>query len=274
MRKIAVMLGLLALVACTKQKFAKEPCSFELGIDSVRGTKVSVSITPENPTACYSVTIMSENEAQFNWSDTQLISWFMEDMTDIYELYKSDEDGLIGSFADIFCYRGGRSHKITRLIPDTDYRLCVFQLDPDKRTPLGALHKMDFHTKQVVMADLTFSLEVIEDDILLILPSNPDAPFFWEYETVAYLDAVNEDPYTFHYNIIDMYETYGFMEHQVETDMSFWDFSQMDRSIKDGDECVLTISGYADGEINTPVYTAKFSKTNGKITVGPLQPAQ
>ncbi len=29
-----------------------------------------------------------------------------------------------------------------------------------------------------------------------------------------------------------------------------------------------------NGEINTPVYTAKFSKTNGKITVGPLQPAQ
>ena len=272
MRKIAlILLGLLALLSCSKQKYAKQACSFDLSVDSVSGTKASITVTPSNPTACYSVTFMNEKDEQFNWSDAQLLSWFMEDQTDIYELYKMD-DGLIGDYADIFCYRGPRSHRITRLTPDTDYRLCVFQMDPDARKPLGELYKLDFHTKPVVMTDLTFSLEVIEGDILLIFPSKPDTPFFWEYETVNYLDAVHEDAYAFHYNIIDMYETYGFMEHQVETDMSYWDFSEMDPSIKDGDECILTISGYADGEINTPVYTAKFVHNQGKITIEPLQP--
>ena len=52
---IIIAATVLAALSCTKNQQSTDPCTFDLKVTKVKGTKVWISITPSNP-ACWPIT--------------------------------------------------------------------------------------------------------------------------------------------------------------------------------------------------------------------------
>lgn len=263
---ISRFLGLAILVAalgCSKQDMANTPCDFKITIDEVRATKIKFTITPDNDYATYVYGIIPDAEPMNTWTDKELMDWQLKWMEDTYTHYEQVEE-LVGTFSDIFCYHGQRQNKDLLLTPDSDYYLLVYQIDTEKRIPIGSLYRRAFRTKHIETQDITFKIQC-QGDYIRIVPSNPGSEWFWEYETDERIRKVYGDNYTFFYAILDMYDEYDFLDNLVCHGDEEWVFSRDDPSIMEDTEYTLAISGCAEGEINSEVYYASFFIRNGEV---------
>ena len=260
MRNIrAYIAGLLALVAlgCNKDRPVTTPCGFDVSVDKVKGSKVEFTITPDNPNASYIYGLASENQDQFIWDGEKLIAWELGWMGAMYNSKESLEPA-IGTFIDMFGYKGPRKFKSSRLVTGIQYRLYVIQIDPTTEKAIGPLHEVIFQTKAIPEVNLEFTLVCVGDK-LSILPSDKQETWFWEYEMNYRIEDVYGDADTFFYYIIDMYENYGFLDQLLCRGNAEWVFSRDDRSLKEGYDYTLAIAGCADGELTTPIHYAYFS---------------
>ena len=140
MKRIAfICLAIALLSGCSKEKIVSTSCTFDLKIDWVKGTKVQFTVTPGNPDACYCYGVMSADQPQAAWSDTELVEWQLGWITDIYNSLKGT--GEAGSFTDMFCYKGPRTIKQTKLSSGVDFVLLVFQVNPQTKEAIGPLYR-------------------------------------------------------------------------------------------------------------------------------------
>lgn len=264
MKRIAfICLALALLSGCSKEKIVSTSCTFDLKIDWVKGTKVQFTVTPGNPDACYCYGVMSADQPQAAWSDTELVEWQLGWITDIYNSLKGT--GEAGSFADMFCYKGPRTIKQTKLSSGVDFVLLVFQINPQTKEAIGPLYRLPFSTLPVTKEDLFFTIHP-EENGFTIIPSDPERTWFWDFETDEKIRDVFSDAYFFYYSVLDLYEEYDFLENLLYKGPSGLTLPAITSDLPDGVQYTLAMSGCAGGEINSDVYYAKFTIKSGKIT--------
>lgn len=270
MRKLVYVCGLaltLLLAGCVKEKIVTQPCNFTLKINEIMGSKVKFTVTPDNPDATFAFGVMTyDPEGMGSWSDEKLIEWQLGWMKDTYQQYCTDHEP-VGSFADMFCYKGVRDIKDTRLSFGTDYLLMVFQINPVTIEAIGPLYKERFSTLPVTMTHLTYTVQNMGDGFI-ITPSDLERTWFWEYETEDKISEVYGSPYSFYYDAIDMYQEYDFLEGLLYQGESRWWFPRDDRSIRQGVKYTMSLSAVTqDGEISSDVLYMDFIYDSGEIKI-------
>lgn len=265
MRKLLYLClaGLLAL-GCAKEKIVTTPCDFQVDLDWVKGSRVQFTITPSNSNATYTYGLLSENYSQFDMSDSEKIDWQMMWMQLDYESQPGKDEGA--TFADRYCYKGPRTIRCTSIEPDTNWQLLVFQINPETKEAIGPLYTLPFHTPAVPQVNLSFTIQY-KDNMFRILPSDKTVTWFWEYETEDKIEDVYDMPFFFYYEIIGMYEEYGFLKYNLSVGDDEWYFPDYDPSIKEGVKYNMVMSACTeDGEICSDVCYADFIFQDGKIS--------
>ena len=230
----------------------------------MQGTKVKFTVIPDNPSACYALSLLQDTD-EADWEMARdILRWNGQ----TYEFYK--EMNSVANYADVFCYTGERTIRITRLAKDTPHRLLVLQMNPDTQEIIGSPHSVRIRTRNLPMQDISFSFET-QGDVLRIIPSDLQAPYFWEYEieNERFYDRYFGSFFSFFYEIIDLYASYGFMEKMTVCGVSEWNFVTEDPSVKPGERYTLAISGVRDGEINSKVTYIDFIYQKGDIQLLP-----
>ena len=262
-----IILGLLtiAVLGCEKEKIVTAPCGFDVSVDSVKGSKVTFTITPGNRNACYVFDVVTKGFAStYMVTDEEWVEDMIDWMESIYSEYTDDGNVAIGSFADMFCYRGARTLTRTNLQSNLDYQVVVLQINPATHEPIGPLYKTDFHTKSVETNYMTFHIEYLKD-LIHIFPSDEKKTWFWEYELKQKIKDNYGDRYNFFYSIIDMYSKYGFLENLLNSGYAEWSFTNDDPSLRDGEIYTLAIAGCEDGELTSDVYYIDFYRSRGEL---------
>lgn len=253
-----VVAGLLLCACMGKEKGSVKPTTFGVSVEEVHGTSVEFTIHPEDEQAWYAYTILNEYyEIAYNWDDKAVADNEFEVMRNSYEYYYQEQVNNTASFSDIFCYKGTRRFTEKFLVPDTDYRIVVFQLDPYKRAVTGGTCSEYLRTREVEYSDATFDIR-FSGDTLRIIPSDASVTYFWDCnESIFVEEDFGGQDYYFRM-LVYMYQEYNFMENLLHRGTLEWVFSRDDKSIKENDRRAVMVAGYADGEINTPLTTATF----------------
>lgn len=104
LRILPVLLVVLLSSACGKQlKPLLEPCGFKIQVDEVQGTKVKFTVLPDDPSACYALSLVQDSD-ETDWKIARdILRWNGQ----AYEFYK--EMNSVADYADVFCYMGERT---------------------------------------------------------------------------------------------------------------------------------------------------------------------
>lgn len=267
MRKILLLLSFIVplLAACSKEQISSRPCDFVVNITELKGSKVRFTITPSNPEAYYTFSLISEDTGGYELSGDALVAHEMQILKEKYDLL-----GRFGrqnvSFADSFCYKGRTEQAELFLARNLNYKLVVFQVNPWKLEALGSSEEVLFHTLDTQLIDLDFDLQ-FSGDTLRIHPSNPEQTYVWDYESRDIIDEEYGSPLIYYYSLMDMYEQYGFMESVLNKGDREWVFPQDDEGITAGKEWYLILSGYQDGDVNSEETVVVFTWEPGLSAV-------
>lgn len=240
--------ALLILASCSK---APKPTSFRVSVSDVLSTKASIAVDPSDPDVYYTLGLINSNDKDYGKSPEELVRLQLAYMEELM-IIMGDEY----SFEDLFCYRGAfREHYYT-LVADCDYKLLVFQVDPVARQAVGSPSVTTFRTKPPVESAMTFSFS-FEPDKIIITPSTNER-YFWEYENSDIISREYVSPQIFYMEMIEMYESYGFIDSQTDRGVYEWIFSVEDPNIQEGQKYTLVIAGYEDGETTTDLTVLEF----------------
>ena len=258
MKKIIIIAAtVLAALACTKEQTYTDPCTFEINVSRVKSSKVWFSIKPSNPNAYYAYGVFSEQADIYDLPLMELAQLNLGWWKTTYDMWKETESNA-GTFADVFCYQKDREIKQTGLGTGLEHRLFVVQLNPETRTIIGTPQEVRFTTKSVEMVPLVFDVK-FEADRVTITPSDPKATYYWDYDSREVIEENYFSAGNFFYTIVDLYEDYDFMPNMVSLGTDTYVFSQNDKSMKEGEKCMLVVSGYAGGEINSHLTMYEFT---------------
>jgi hypothetical protein len=257
MKKVLSILPVLLLLSCGKlEKTAFDVCRLEVQINKVTGTKVWFDITPDNPNAVYTYGIVDESVEAYSMPAKEVAELQLDFMEVLYEVF-SPLGTNVGSFSDVYLYKGAREFKDTDLEPDTGYRFFVMQVDPVTHKLIGDVEAVYFRTKPIDMADLSFEI-VFSPDAVEVIPSNDQLSYYWDYEET---DDIRENYYRpeyYFYYLVDMYEDYNFIENLLDIGPAQWQFSVDDKGMVEGKTYTLVVAGYDKGEINTDYTIVDF----------------
>lgn len=251
MKKVLHILPLfLLLLSCGKpEKLPTDVSSFTLQVAKVTGTKVWFDITTDNPNAYYSFGLVDSSADGYNLPANEMAQLQLQLMDVIYDAFSPLGEN-VGSFSDVFLYKGNRELKETELKADTEYKLFLMQVDPDTRRLIGNAMAATFRTKAIEMVDLDFEV-VFHPDAVEIIPSNDQLTYYWDYEETEIIKDKYYLPEYFFYNLVDVYEEYDFIDNMLDIGPAEWVFSRDDKAIEEGERYTLVIAGYGKGEINS-----------------------
>lgn len=256
--------ALLLLGGCTaKEVLITEPVSLDLKIEQVKGSKIVFTVTPGNPDACYAVSVLPANLAEYDMPDREMALYLLSIGADTFRNRKKG-GAYEGSFADMWCFRGTRTHRATRLDSDTDHRLLVFQVNPSTQTLIGDVIGLTVRTKPVQMRELSFSYK-LNGHVLTITPSDPELPYYWDYDRESRVYDNYNWPYGYFYSLVDMYDQYGFVDKVYSQGPEDYDFSG--DWLKDGETYLLTAGACEDGEITSRVSALTLLYKDGKMEI-------
>lgn len=251
MKKVLHILPLfLLLLSCGKpEKLPTDVSSFTLNIAKVTGTKVWFDIATDNPNAYYAFGIVDQTAEGYNLPANEMAQLQLQLMDVIYDAFSPLGEN-VGSFSDVFLYKGNRELKETELKADTEYKLFLMQVDPDTRRLIGNAMAATFRTKAIEMVDLDFEV-VFHPDAVEIIPSNDQLTYYWDYEETEIIKDKYYLPEYFFYDLVDVYEEYDFIDNMLDIGPAEWVFSRDDKAIEEGERYTLVIAGYGKGEINS-----------------------
>ena len=271
MKKIFAIIGCaLSLAAChSLDKTALESATLEVTIDKVGATKLSFSVKSSNPDAAYIHLGVGEWEDYwYPLTDQQIAEDYMKQLIEIDDSDVIDH-GTISGFQDRFCFKGDRSFRSQFLGSDMDYRMIVFQVDPFKREIIGNAVSTPFHTQPQPEVDLDWKVEV-DGDVLTIVPTDNDVPYYWDYESIGYYwGDLLSSVYYYLYEVTDMYEEYDFIDQVLSKGPQTYVFSENDEGMVEGDIIVVSAVTYANHELaGTPkIWEFEYHKNQGKTTL-------
>ena len=244
---IIAALAALVLAGCSaKDVLVTKPVSLDVKIENVTGSKMYFSVSTGKQDAAYTFFIIGDDEPSFDIPEIDAAKAHIQYLQLIY-----DRQDAAGNFIDFSCYKGSRQLELNLLSSDKEYKLLVFQVHPKTYEVLGDIVSEHFHTNKVAMESMWFDFS-FSDDVLIIEPSDPERSYIWSFERVARIDDdYDHDPFYYLYDLIDMYEEYGFIDHRlcVGTDFCY----MPDKHLRKDERYVVTAIGYDDGEINSDI---------------------
>ena len=226
------LMALAALWSCKKEPVVTTPCGFQISADWIKGTRAAFTVTPDNPHAWYTGGILPCDHPLYNSTDQAIIR-YQQEIMDARLAEVNADSSQEGDYFDMFCYKGTRSVTFKYMSPGIENKLVVFQINPKTREAIGPLHTFVFQNLPVPEVELHFTIQY-KDNWFRILPSNKETTWFWEYELEAKVDDIYSHPYYFFYDIIDMYDEYGFLEPALSQGDDEWELPRDDRSIREG----------------------------------------
>ncbi len=242
---LAAILAALVLAGCTaKEIIVATPVGLGAEILSVTGSKVKFRVTAGSQDACYVYFTVSNLQEDFDRPEKELARNHLDYLEEVY----NEQEEHIGSFADWACYRGSREVRILNLSSGVRYKLLLFQVHPGTREIIGDVRSVIFQTPEVPMTPLDISF-ALKGTTLIITPSDPGCGYIW---SVDRLSRINDDfgsPYFYLYNLIDMFELYGFAEALLCTGTVTYDLP-VESLWQHEIYCVSAIA-YEDGEITS-----------------------
>ncbi len=257
MKKVIILIAtVLAALSCTKEQTYLDPCTFEIAVTKVKASKVWFTIKPSNPKAYYAFGIFSEKADIYDLPVMELAKMNLGWWKDAYDVWKAGETNA-GSFADVFCYQEEREIKQTGLGSGLEHRCFVVQLNPETFSIIGTPQEVRFITRSVVNIPLTFDVQFSPDRIN-ITPSDPSATYYWDYDSREEIESKYITPEIFFYSVVDLYEDYAFMPNMISQGTEPYVFSQQDKSMVEGEEYILILAGYSNGEINSAYTEYQF----------------
>ena len=253
-----IVAGILLTACYGIEKGSVKPTTFSIGINEVHGTSTTFTIYPGDENAWYAYTIISEyTEEKYSWSDEAIAEDEFGYMLMSYDNYFAQQANNTARFSDIFCYQGTRDFTERFLIPDSGYRVVVFQIDPYKKVLINRSCSVLLRTKQTDYSNLTFDVR-FSGDTLRILPSLPDATYLWDCEDTNNILTDYGDVNYYFRSLVYMYQDYHFIGNLLQQGNLEWVFHRDDKSVKEGDRRTVMVAGYADGEINTSIYSVNI----------------
>lgn len=266
MRKIAIVTGVLSLLlgACTgREILVTEPTALNVKMVEVKGSKIIFSVNPDNQDATYAYSICSEGgdlyPASFREQARTMVKLWEESEYN-KELNRSSD----ASFSDIYFYRGSRTIRITALQDDYNYKLAVFQIDPVTHEILGTVFGEQIHTPAVKKEDLHFTFQA-DGEVLTIIPSDQERIYYWDFDPVSRVYDNFFWPKSFIYNLLEMYDQYGFSDEVYSMGTEEYDFST--HHLMGGEEHIVVASACDDGEITSKVTSMFFKSVAGAIEI-------
>lgn len=254
----------LLLGACTSvQIVVTAPIPLNVNLEQVKGSKIIFSVNPENQDATYGYSICSEEGDIYplGYREQALATiklW--EDSEYNKSIYSPSE----ASFQDMYFYRGSRTIRINNLRDDKDYKLIVFQVDPLTHEILGDVYGQQIHTLRLEKKDLTFTFQT-QGEVITIIPSDPERIYYWDFDPIRRIYDNYFWPTGFLYDLLEMYDQYGFSKEVYSVGAEQYDFSR--HHLVDGEEYLLVASACEDGEITSQVTVLDFSYTAGSIQI-------
>ena len=266
MRKsLIISICTLLVAACTgKEIIITTPVDLNFKLEEVQGSRVIFSLDPDNPDACYSYGIIHHfMEDLYKMGDRELAQHFISLDKQSYENRKENGE-ILGTFIDFSCYRGKRTLRETNLRSDSDYRLLVYQVDPNTFDVLGDPVSTLVHTIPVAQQDMSFSFQV-QGQALTIVPSDPSRTYYWDYDLQSRIYDNYMSPFSFYYSLLDMFDEYGFMKEVYSKGTEVYDFAS-DRLIE-SEVYVLVASACEDEEITSQVTKLTFVCKNNELSI-------
>ncbi|MBR4826468.1 MAG: hypothetical protein IKZ91_01115 [Bacteroidales bacterium] len=260
MRKLLSYLfaGILLTACYGIEKGSVKPTTFSISINEVHGTSTTFTIYPGDENAWYAYTIISEySEQQYSWSEDAIAEDELGYMLMSYDNYFTQQANNTARFSDIFCYQGTRDFTERFLIPDCSYRIVVFQIDPYKKVLTDRSASVTLRTKKTAYSDMTFDIR-FSGDTLRISPSVPDATYLWDCEDTDNILTDYGDTNYYFRSLVYMYQDYDFIGNLLHRGDLEWVFHRDDKSVREGDLRTVMVAGYADGEINTGIFSVNI----------------
>lgn len=272
MRKLTIILCALLAAAChSEDKVALTPATLDVTIDKVGATKVNFTVTCSDPDATYIyVGVGKWEDYWYDNTDQEIAREYLEQLISM-ETDEYLKPTRLATFQDRFCFKGNRSFNRQFLAQDMDYRMIVFQVDPFRKEIIGQAVSTPFHTESLPPVSLDFEARV-EGDVLTIIPSNDTDAYYWDYESIEYYwGNLSSSVYFYMYEITDMYEQYGFIDHVLSHGRVSYVFSEEDEGMVEGETIVLSAVPYANHELaDTPTIWMFVYHKDGDNTI--LQP--
>lgn len=245
----AAVCAVLLLPGCnSREVLVTKAVNLGFRIGKVTGTKVYFSTHPDNQDATYIFFCHSEEHPLYNETDSYAARERIRYLEEVTDLIEQDEKSIGGSFADYFCYRGSRTLKITRLSSNTQYRILIFQINPKTHAIIGDVISEVFRTKEVPQKPMSFSFAG-KANTIVISPSDMERTYFWSFDRISRIVDNYGTPYSFLYEVLDMYEAYGFADHVLSKGNVHYDVPP--NQLWEGEEYCVCAIGYEDGEINS-----------------------
>jgi hypothetical protein len=259
MRKVLIVLCVLLLAGCTaKEVIVTKAVNLSLKIEEVKGTKVIFTITSDNPDAYYSYTLWHDP----NTSDALLLEYLTDVAEQDYTIKTENGAVQVASFADLNAFRGSRTLRATRLTPDTDYKVLVFQINPTTHEPIGKILSEVIHTKAVKNTPMKFDF-FFEGKTVTVVPSDPARTYYWEYNNLRLMYDNFNWSYGWYYSLVDMYEQYGFMGNLLSKGKVVYDASR--DHFEEGEVYSAIAAAYEGGEQTSDYVECLFKYENGKL---------
>lgn len=243
-----IILSLFLLGGCTKEELL--PTEIKVKAEAVTGSRARFTVAPANPHAYYSYVLVSSNNENYDKPATYICNNEIQWMEECLQYFDN------GSFTDIFCYQGNRQLTMKTLASDKDFKFIVFQINPKTHELIGEPIVCEFHTQPVQQHDLHFQVS-FEGDELLIIPSDDNLTYFWEYDETEMIYNVYRGFYNYLYTLAGMYQEYGFMDYYYFDGPCHW-YLSLEDNISDGTEYTLVIAGCENGEFTTATTIVRF----------------
>lgn len=269
MRRILVLLSLVLLLlpSCSKDYGSEKVSELRIELDGLVGTRVRIMVASMNTKAYYSYVQLASQDEYYSASSEEVAKYEIGRMEDNYEYY--DELDIKGSFLDVFCYQGSRQFSVRGLTPDTDFRYIFFQLHPKTHALIGEPVEVKFRTKPVPERDLTFDVQIVDNQIW-IHPSDLSLTYFWQYEDNDIIEDAYFFPQEYLYELMSLYDEYGFLESELTKGPDVWNFAD-DKWFQPGKECTLVIAGCENGDFTTHPQQLVF-RYNGPSDIEIIDP--
>lgn len=253
---VVILLALLAFTGCSKKsRLETSECNFQINITQVSATKVYFEVVPDNVYACYLWWACTSDSKEYDLSKEELARQMLSDSKISYEVMKGESD-VYASFADAFLFRGKRTFTCKSLMPDAPGKIVLAQVNPNTREIIGEPVEVRFTTTEDNYRDMTFRAS-FQGTVLTIIPSDPSRTYFWDYISERQAEDDFTTLYLYYYNLVYMYEDYGFMAGLCKKGTDSFDLSQ-DANIVPGVKYYLVISAYEEGEISSDLTFYNF----------------
>lgn len=244
-----IILSLFLLAGCTKEELL--PTEIKVKMESVTGSRARFTVAPSNSRAYYSYVLVNPYDEDYDAPTLDIC----------YNAIKRMEEGLPPfdenvTFEDIFCYQGNRQLTMKKLSNDSEFKIIVFQINPQTHEVIGDPVVRGFRTKPVPERDLHFQVDFVADEVH-ITPSNNDLTYFWQIGETEKIYNSYGSISNYLYEVVGLYQEYGFMDYFYYQGPYVWDLSLKD-NMKDGTQYSLVIHGCEEGEFTTPTTIVKF----------------